>query len=216
MRLHNVIADGRRLGGAPCLVLLVGAALGFVLGWYFLMQPPTPGGTRAAAEEAAATPGLFATLPGSTPALGSGRSGPVAGALAPDFTLDTLDGTHVTLSELRGRPVLINFWASWCTPCRIEMPDLVRAYEAYKDQGFLILGIDLTYQDSIPDVRAFVKEFKMTFPVLLDTSGEVSQGYRLLGLPLSVFVDREGIIRRIHIGAMTKDQIEQFVGEILP
>ncbi|MEW5987320.1 MAG: TlpA disulfide reductase family protein [Chloroflexota bacterium] len=120
------------------------------------------------------------------------------------------------LGRASDRPVLINFWASWCPPCRLEMPDLVRAYEAHKAEGFVILAIDLTFQDSLSDVEAFVKEFNMTFPVLLDGTGEVTSSvYRLPGLPMSIFVDREGFIRRMHIGAMTGEQIDQFVGEIL-
>ena len=135
---------------------------------------------------------------------------------APDFTLKTLDGGQITLSEYRGRPVLINFWATWCPPCRIEMPELVRTYEEHKDTGFTILAINLTFQDALQEIAAFVEEFKMTFPVLLDETGEVTtQKYRLLGLPMSVFVDRDGAIRRIQIGVMTADQIREFTAEIL-
>jgi len=112
--------------------------------------------------------------------------------------------------------VLINFWASWCPPCRLEMPDLVRAYEAHKAEGFVVLGVNLTFQDSLPDVQAFVDEFQMTFPVLLDEQGDVTENlYRLRGLPLSVFVNPDGIIARVQIGAMTRTQIDEFVGEIL-
>jgi len=119
-------------------------------------------------------------------------------------------------TQFRGQPVLINFWASWCPPCRLEMPDLVRVYEAHKAEGFVILGINLTFQDALPDIQAFVQEFGMTFPVLLDEKGEVTQRlYRLQGLPLSVFVNRDGDIARIQIGAMTGAQIDEFVREIL-
>lgn len=144
------------------------------------------------------------------------RSGVEVGQPAPDFMLDTLDGSEVSLADYEGQPVLINFWASWCPPCRLEMPALVSAYETHKDKGFVILAIDLTFQDALPDVEAFVKEFGMTFPVLLDYDGTVTnERYRLLGLPMSVFVNREGVVTRTHIGAMTGEQIDQFVGEIL-
>jgi peroxiredoxin len=140
----------------------------------------------------------------------------VEGAPAPDFTLKLLGGETVTLSQFRGQPVLINFWASWCPPCRLEMPDLVRAYEAHKAEGFVILGVNLTFQDSLPDIQAFVDEFGMTFPVLLDEDGKVTESlYRLRGLPLSVFINREGVIARVHIGALTASQIDEYVGEIL-
>ncbi|MGH2536128.1 MAG: TlpA disulfide reductase family protein, partial [Candidatus Promineifilaceae bacterium] len=120
------------------------------------------------------------------------------------------------LTAYQGRPLLINFWASWCPPCRLEMPDLVRAYEAHKDEGFVILGINLTFQDSLPDVEVFVEEFQMTFPILLDMTGDVTtRQYQLLGLPMSVFVNRAGVVTRVHIGGMTGGQIGEFVGEIL-
>ncbi|MGH2544730.1 MAG: peroxiredoxin family protein [Ardenticatenaceae bacterium] len=139
-----------------------------------------------------------------------------AGEPAPDFTLPTLDGASVTLSELRGQPVLINFWATWCPPCRLEMPDLQRAYETHEASSFVILAVDLAFQDSHEAVQAFVEEFGLTFPVLLDESGEVAEElYDLRGLPMSVFVDREGIVRQVQIGAMNREQIEQYVAEIL-
>ena len=188
--------------------LLGSLALGLGLGWLIFWSD------LGLARTAPTSTPLVATL--QAPANVGSAPLPVVGVLAPDFTLKTLDGGEVSLSQFRGRPVLINFWATWCGPCRLEMPELVRAYEAHKADGFVILGIDLTFQDSIPDVQAFVQEFNMTFPVLLDETGEVGlDRYQLLGLPMSVFVDRDGIITRIHIGAMTGEQIEELVGEIL-
>jgi peroxiredoxin len=138
------------------------------------------------------------------------------GQRAPDFTLKTLDGGMVTLSDLQGKPVLLNFWASWCPPCRAEMPDLVRVYEVRKADNLVVLAINLTYQDTIPDAQAFVKEFKMPFPVLLDATGSVARDqYGLRGLPMSFFVDRHGVIVRRQIGAMTGPQINVFVQEML-
>lgn len=146
---------------------------------------------------------------------GNGRI-PGVGEAAPDFTLKTLDGSELTLSTLQGHPVLINFWASWCAPCRAEMPDLVRTYEAHKADGFIVLAINMTFQDSLPDALAFVKEFNMTFPVLLDKTGRVArEQYGLRGLPMSIFVDRNGVIVRRHIGAMTGKQVDTFVAEML-
>lgn len=145
----------------------------------------------------------------------SGRA--AVGQPAPDFTLPTLERDAVSLSDYRGRPVLINFWATWCAPCRLEMPELVRTYNTHQEEGFVVLAVDLTDQDSLDDVRAFVEEFDMPFPVLLDETGAVYyELYRLLGLPMSVFVDREGVITRIHIGIMTGQQVDEFVEEMLP
>lgn len=137
--------------------------------------------------------------------------------VAPDFTLSTLNGETIRLSDLRGQPVFINFWASWCAPCRREMPELVRVYEAHRADGLNILALNVTAQDSLPEVKAFVEEFELPFPVLLDETGAVSLGlYQLRGLPTSVFINREGAVVRIYVGAMTGAQLDQFVGEILP
>ena len=146
-------------------------------------------------------------------AAGSSR---FAGKRAPDFTLAALDGTEVSLSQFRGQPVLINFWASWCLPCREEMPELVRSYESHKAEGFIILGLNLTYSDSLPDVQAFVNEFNITFPVLLDKDGAVAERlYQIPGVPTSIFINRDGTLERIQVGIMTPRQIDQYVAEIL-
>ncbi len=138
------------------------------------------------------------------------------GKPAYDFTLLTLDGVKVSLAQFRGQPVLINFWASWCIPCRAEMPDLVRAYEDHKAEDFLILGVNLTYSDTLPDVQAFVKEFNMTFPIVLDNDGAVAlRLYQIPGIPTSVFVKRNGTIAWIQVGKMTRQQINQYIAEIL-
>ena len=144
------------------------------------------------------------------------KAGPPVGRAAPDFSLKTLDGRELALSTLRGRPVLINFWASWCAPCRAEIPELVRIYEAHKADGLMVVGINLTAQDALPDVRAFVKEFAVTFPVLLDETGAVAnEQYHLRGIPMSVLVDRTGIVRSMQIGGMTREQLDAAIAELL-
>lgn len=139
------------------------------------------------------------------------------GKPAPDFSLKTIDGKEIKLSDLRGKTVLINLWATWCPPCRYEMPGIQMAYEKYKDKGLVVLGIDFTVQDNLKDVKAFVKELKLTFPILLDETGDVSAGlYGMRGLPTSYFIDTQGILQRIQIGAMLPDKLNKYLVEILP
>ena len=125
---------------------------------------------------------------------------PEEGHLAPDFALKTLDGKTVRLSELRGKKVvLINFWATWCPPCRSEMPTMQQIYTEYKGKGFEILAINIE-PDSKDEIRDFMKELRLTFPVLLDSDMKVTRTYRLIGLPVSMLIDRQGIIRSKEIG----------------
>ncbi len=120
--------------------------------------------------------------------------------LAPDFTLETADGQTFTMSELRGKPVLINLWTSWCPPCKAEMPALQRAYQRYQSEDLVILGINATNQDSQVAALNFAAENGLSFPILMDTAGEVSAIYQLRSLPTSYFVDHEGIIQEVVVG----------------
>ncbi len=125
---------------------------------------------------------------------------PQAGFLAPDFTLTTLEGETVSLSDFRGQAVLVNYWATWCPPCKAEMPAMQRTYEAYRDQGFVVLAVNATNQDALADVEAFVREYGLTFPVLLDESGSMGALYRVNALPTSFFIRPDGVIEEVVIG----------------
>lgn len=138
------------------------------------------------------------------------------GSAAPGFTLKTLDGGTVSLSDYLGRPVFINFWASWCGPCRTEMPAIIAAYAAHKDAGLEVLAVNATQLDLLDDVKAFVAEFKMPFAVLLDEDNHVIESYSIPGLPSSVFVDARGIVRGVNVGPMTPDVIEKYLADVLP
>jgi peroxiredoxin len=123
----------------------------------------------------------------------SSSPSPREGFLAPDFTLDALDGGEVALSKLRGKIVVINFWATWCLPCRAETPALENAFDQYKDSDVMILGVNLTNQDSISEVESFVQEFGLTYPILLDRDGSVSNSlYQIRGLPTHVLCQPQG------------------------
>ena len=171
-------------------------------------------GWLGGSERAIPDPAAFAPL---QPALlaGSGVL-PRESQSAPDFTLKALDGSTVTLSKLQGHPVLINFWASWCAPCRAEMPEIVRVYQAHQADGRIVLAINVTFQDSLPESQAFAKEFHTPFPVLLDDTGAIARdAYGVRVLPMSFFIDRKGILMHLQIGAMNGKQIDTFVGEIV-
>lgn len=108
----------------------------------------------------------------------------------PDFTLPGLDGGAITLSDLQGKVVLINFWATWCPPCREEMPSMEKVYRRFKDKDFTILAVDIMEH---PDtVRRFARRYELTFPILLDANGEVTQKYVANAIPTSYIVDKEG------------------------
>jgi peroxiredoxin len=143
---------------------------------------------------------------------------PQAGFLAPDFSLVTTAGETITLSELRGRPVLVNVWASWCPPCRAEMPAMERAYRDFRSQGFQILAVNATNQDDPAKAEAFAQERGLSFPILLDQDGGVSRLYRVSSLPTSFFVDTQGVIHEVVIGgpmaeALLRIRIQQLLSQ---
>jgi len=141
---------------------------------------------------------------------------PREGFLAPDFTLDTLDGSQITLSDLRGKVVVVNLWTSWCPPCRAEMPAIEAVYQANKERGMEVLAVNSTYQDSEANAADFVQGLGLTFPILLDRNGMVSNRYQLRALPTTYFIDRQGIIRSVVPGGpMSESLIQSKVADLL-
>lgn len=130
---------------------------------------------------------------------------PIPGALAPDFTLTTLGGNQITLSELRGQPVIINFWATWCGPCRQETPHFQEFYEQHGEQ-VVMLGIN--QKESLTQINGFVEEFGMTYPVLLDENGSVYNDYQVFGLPTTWFVNPDGVLVSVAPGGITTAFLE--------
>lgn len=138
------------------------------------------------------------------------------GFTAPDFTLDLLDGGTVSLSELRGKVVLVNFWTSWCPPCRLEMPAIEKTYRSYKEIGFVVIGLNLTAQDSQQAAADFAREIGITFPIAIDRDNAVGNLYRVTALPTSFFIDRNGVIRSVVVGGpMSEALIQSKVEELL-
>lgn len=128
------------------------------------------------------------------------------GAQAPNFVLQDLNGLIFELADFKGNVILLNFWATWCGPCRLEMPMLEKQFQDFADQNFVILAINL--EESFDEVQAYVEELGMTFPVLLDQDGSVSELYRIIGYPSSVLIDAAGKIQTIHIGILSETQLQ--------
>jgi len=152
----------------------------------------------------------FQNVPVAQPSL---PVGPEINHLAPDFKLKNLEGQQRELSEFRGKIVLLNFWATWCGPCRVEIPDIRTVYNKYKEQDFVVLAIDIGETSSA--VSRFVKQFDMNFPVLLDSNLAVARQYDCFSIPTSFFLDRRGVIREVRIGTMSQSYIEQVVSRLL-
>jgi cytochrome c biogenesis protein CcmG/thiol:disulfide interchange protein DsbE len=141
---------------------------------------------------------------------------PREGFLAPDFTLQAMNGETITLSELRGNVVVVNLWASWCPPCRAEMPAMQEVYESNRERGLEILAVNTTYQDREVEARAFVDELGLSFPILLERTGEMARGYQLRAMPSTFFIDREGVIRKVILGGpMSEATLQTAIEELL-
>jgi cytochrome c biogenesis protein CcmG/thiol:disulfide interchange protein DsbE len=125
---------------------------------------------------------------------------PQVGFTAPAFTLDSLTGDPVRLSDLRGKVVVLNLWASWCSPCRAEMPAMNAVYQKFRDQGLVVLGVNTTFQDDETSARAAIREWGLNFPIVFDRDGTPSRQYRLQAMPTTFFIGRDGVIRDIVYG----------------
>ncbi len=146
---------------------------------------------------------------------GCSSSGPEIGKLAPDFTLTGLDGQEVSLSGFRGQPVLLNFWATWCGPCSMEMPFLQDVYEKWTGKGLVLLAVNI--QENPTKVKGFIEGAGYTFPVLLAAGNEVPLAYNIRGIPATFFIDADGVIRDIKVGAFfTAGEIESKLVKIMP
>lgn len=144
------------------------------------------------------------------------RNGIEIGKSAPDFTLTKLDGTNVKLSDLKGKKVILNFWATWCGPCQQEMPDMEAFYKEHKE-NVEILAVNYTPSEKgggEEKVSNFIKEKGITFPVLLDKNIDVTTAYKVITIPTSYFIDTKGVIQDKFIGPMTQKEMEKRVAKL--
>jgi cytochrome c biogenesis protein CcmG, thiol:disulfide interchange protein DsbE len=142
------------------------------------------------------------------------RGHPLVGQPAPEIDLTTLDGDRITLSSLRGQPVLINFWATWCLPCRDEFPLLASAYQEYADDGLEILGI--IHDDTAAAAREFADDMGATWPMLIDADDVAWDDYTGVAMPTSLFVDPEGVVRAFSLGGFSETGLTAQLARILP
>jgi peroxiredoxin len=207
-------AEKRHNGRNPFLIFAGFALLGIALA-LLIFGRSLFGGEEESAGEAAVLP----QVPDLTNASGLARlpSGDeilAVGSLAYDFTLQDLSGNNVSLTDFRGQPVIINFWATWCAPCRIEMPELQASFEKYKEDGLVILALD--QDESAEVVRSFFyDELGLTFTPILDGDQAVALQYGVFNFPTSFFINSDGIITAIHRGPALQSQIDDYLADMI-
>jgi len=140
------------------------------------------------------------------------EEGPFEGNRAPQFSVMDLSGELVASSQFSGKPLFINFWATWCEPCRYEMPEIQALYDE-AGGAFEVIAVS---DEPLPTVRRYLDAFGYTFPVFLDVDRSMNQDFLIRALPTSVFVDSKGIIRAVHLGQLTREQMEQYLARIVP
>lgn len=133
---------------------------------------------------------------------------------APPFAFTTFDGKRIALGDLAGKPVVLNFWASWCTPCRAEMPYFETTYQSYRERDVVFLG--LAVQDNVADSQAFLREVGVTYPTGPDDGNAITLRYQVTGMPTTFFITPDGRVVRRWIGAISEEQLVTMVEEIVP
>jgi thiol-disulfide isomerase/thioredoxin len=174
--------------GKSALLLLCGLALGILFGMIILWES-----------------GTFSKIKDSF------QNGPIVGRPAPDFELSDLNGNPVRLSQYKGHPVTLNFWATWCEPCKLEMP-LLEAYQKKYSPDLVVLGVNSGEGKVV--VKLFLDKNEIAFPIVLDETSRIGPIYQVTGYPTSFFIDRNGILRSEHIGQVTEDLLIRYLETI--
>jgi peroxiredoxin len=180
------------------ILLLGGAIFTLSLGLWIALQTQLP-------SRAAFTGYMIAEV---------GLVAPEINAQAPPFSLTTVNGTPITLEDLRGQPVILNFWATWCVPCRVEMPILQRFYERHGESGVQVLAVNLGEHASA--IEAWAQEMQLTYPLLLDPQLTLAQRYHLRGQPSTYIIGPEGVISHIFYGPFTEEALTRALEDHLP
>ena len=166
-------------------------------------------------ESETTLPTLEAPQPSNEEAPSDLTVDPSVGSLAPEFALTTLDGENISLADLHGKNVLINYWATWCPPCLNELTALENIQSQFEGQDFVVVTINGIEQDNLGDVQATVQEYGITYPVLLDENETFWDAYRILFLPTSIYINEQGIIRFIKFGEQTETEFSDMIEQLL-
>jgi len=204
------------------LFAAIASAAGFILYYAQIRHKQPPGGRESGNLITAAivlglllgiVQGMVQTDRSAVP--GPPGVGVRVGDIAADFTLTSLEGKPVQLSDYRGKNVLINFWATWCPPCKAEMPHVEKFFQEAQQQGVAVIGVNLTNTESSADrVNRFVQQQQLTFPIVLDSSGQVGDLYRVRAYPTSIVIDSSGTIRGKFQGAVSYDRLRKTFRDI--
>jgi len=187
--------DGNKSKSTPCIIISAGVLIGMGLGALFISGL------------------VLATNSFSQPKVGmieevdSGDM-PQVNTPAPDFELENLTGEIKHLSDFQGRVVVLNFWATWCGPCTYEMPFFQEIYESYESE---IAVLAVNNQESVDRVSPFVEELGLTYEIMMDNDGGVAMQYQVLGFPTTYFIDPNGIIKFLHVGVLTEEQLDGYL-----
>ncbi|MEJ2150409.1 MAG: redoxin domain-containing protein [Chloroflexota bacterium] len=188
-------SSGRGKPRGLLVLLLIGLVSGLIMAALTILNPQRQAGLGVGQGAPTPVPDLVAV-----------------GKPAPDFTAESLDGRTLTLSDLQGSTVAINFWATWCVPCTVEMPALESAALRYANQGLVVLPVNAG--ESHDKVQDFMETNGLTLPALLDPDGDILDLYAIRYFPTTIWVDADGIVRAEHFGPLTNDQIDQYVTEL--
>ncbi len=187
----------------PLVLFLMVPAVGILL--FTLQSPATPVRVPVPATSLTA----FFNLPTSAPT----PTALTAGETAPPFILEGLDGETHSLQSYRGKRVILNFWATWCAPCRLEMPLLQAAHTRLEKSGVIVVGVNQA--EDVATIRKYVKELNLTFPVLLDSVQSVSQDYQVFGLPTTFFIDSQGRLQDENLGPLTEETLQGYLDKLV-
>ncbi len=205
----------------PVIVALLASCTPRILGQSAASIPPVQDPSLAATSKvpspkqpaATATPPPTVATDEADADLANPSGPPKVGAKAYDFSLQTLDGQTLKLSDLRGKKVMLNFWASWCGPCRAEIPHMVDIYDEYHTDGLEIVAVNL--MEPPEKVQQAVDYFSMPFTILLDDKGLVGKAYYVRGIPTSIFINEDGVIEAVHIGTLTENALRTYIADLM-